>query len=116
MAISLLLRQFFSTKMIFAKPKAKAEAEAKATGKPRSKIPRIAKWIAGIVCGVAVVAALGLGGLIVFGTATPPAELTSVSDPMRHIDFSDLPPLQHFKAHDGQALSYRHPLRISRDT
>ena len=65
------------------------------------------KWIAGIACGVAVVAVLGLGGLIVFGTASPPAELTSVSDPMRHIDFSDLPPLQHFAARDGQALSYR---------
>jgi non-heme chloroperoxidase len=90
--------------MIFAKP----TAGAKATGKPRSEIPHVAKWFAGIVCGVAVVAALGLGGLIVFGTASPPAELTSVSDPMRHIDFSDLPPLQQFKARDGQALSYRH--------
>jgi alpha-beta hydrolase superfamily lysophospholipase len=77
-------------------------------GSGRPAAPHIGKWIACIVCGVAVVAALGLGGLIVFGTATPPAELTSVSDPMRHIDFSDLPPLQHFKARDGQALSYRH--------
>lgn len=54
-----------------------------------------------------VVVALGLAGLIVFGTASPPAKLTSVSDPMRRIDFSDLPPLQHFAARDGQVLSYR---------
>jgi non-heme chloroperoxidase len=77
-------------------------------GSGRPAAPNFGKWIAGILCGVAVVAALGLGGLIVFGTASPLAELTSVSDPMRHIDFSDLPPLQHFKARDGQALSYRH--------
>jgi hypothetical protein len=76
-------------------------------GSGRPAAPNFGKWIAGIVCGVAVVAALGLGGLIVFGTASPPVELTSVSDPMRHIDFSDLPPLQQFKARDGQALSYR---------
>jgi non-heme chloroperoxidase len=73
-----------------------------------SQAPRnVGKWIAGIAGGIVAVAALGLAGLIVFGTALPPAQLRSVSDPMRRIDFSDLPPLQHFEARDGQALSYR---------
>jgi non-heme chloroperoxidase len=109
MAIPLaLLRQFLGRKTIFVKSTAVAKATSSAQpGSGPQAAPNFGKWIAGIACGVAVVAALGLAGLIVFGTASPPAELTSVSDPMRHIDFSDLPPLQHFKARDGQALSYR---------
>jgi len=67
----------------------------------------VGKWIAGIVAGLIVVAVVGLTGLLAFGTAPPPAELTSVSDPMRRIDFSDLPKPQQFMARDGQALSYR---------
>jgi non-heme chloroperoxidase len=72
----------------------------------RFPLSRIA-LIAGAVAGLIVLAMVGLAGLIVFGTASKPPELTSVSDPMRRIDFSDLPPRQHFEARDGQALSYR---------
>jgi len=68
-----------------------------------SRKVRIGKWIAGLIA----LAAAGLAGLIAFGTASRPPVLTSVSDPMRHIDFTDLPALQEFKARDGQALSYR---------
>src|ERR1700690_3676257 len=64
-------------------------------------------WIIGVVAGFISVAALTLAGLIVFGTRAKPPELTSVSDPMRRIDFSDLPVLKQFKARDGQALNYR---------
>ena len=67
----------------------------------------VTKRIAIIFAGLIVVVALVLAGLIVFGTAPPPRELTSVSDPMRHIDFSDLPALQQFIARDGQVLHYR---------
>jgi alpha-beta hydrolase superfamily lysophospholipase len=67
----------------------------------------IGKWIAGIVVGLMVVAVVGLAGLIVFGTAPRPPEMLSVSDPMRRIDFSDLPKLAQFTARDGQALQYR---------
>jgi alpha-beta hydrolase superfamily lysophospholipase len=74
---------------------------------PRSKIWYAGKWIAGVVAGLIVVAVVGLAGLIVFGTASQPPELTSVSDPMRHIDFSDMPKPRQFTARDGQALSYR---------
>ncbi|SPE35462.1 Alpha/beta hydrolase [Burkholderiales bacterium] len=73
----------------------------------RSKISRIRKWIAGGVAALVAVALVVLAGLLVFGTASRPPELRSVSDPMRRLDFSDLPALQQFKASDGQALSYR---------
>lgn len=73
----------------------------------RSKTEHIGKLIAGLVAGLIVVAVVGLAGLLIFGTASPPPPLRSVSDPMRRIDFSDLPPRQHFEARDGQALSYR---------
>ena len=63
--------------------------------------------VAGIVAGLIVVAVVGLAALIVFGTRPQPPALTSVSAPMRRIDFSDLPTLQQFKARDGQPLSYR---------
>jgi pimeloyl-ACP methyl ester carboxylesterase len=68
---------------------------------------RAGKWIIGIVAGMIAVAVLGLAGLLIFGTAAPPAELASVSEPMRHIDFSDMPELQAFTARDGQLLHYR---------
>src|ERR1700744_1148589 len=64
-------------------------------------------WIGAAAAGLIVAAVAALTGLIICGTAYPPRELTSVSDPMRHIDFSDLPKLQQFHARDGQALSYR---------
>jgi non-heme chloroperoxidase len=73
----------------------------------KAKILRVGKWTAGIVAGVMIVAVVGLAGLLVFGTASRPPEMLSVSDPLRHIDFSDLPELQHFTARDGQTLSYR---------
>jgi non-heme chloroperoxidase len=72
-----------------------------------AKNSHVGRWIAGVIAGLIVMAAVGLVGLIVFGTASRPPALTSVSDPMRHIDFSDMPSLQQFKARDGQALSYR---------
>jgi pimeloyl-ACP methyl ester carboxylesterase len=74
-------------------------------GKP--KVSLVGKWIAGIVAGLIVVAVLGLASLMVFGTASRPPEMMSVSNPLRLVDFSDLPKLQQFKARDGQALNYR---------
>jgi non-heme chloroperoxidase len=71
------------------------------------KVSLVGQWIAGIVAGVIVVAVLGLASLMVFGTASRPPEMMSVSNPLRLVDFSDLPKLQQFKARDGQALNYR---------
>ncbi|HSZ88449.1 MAG TPA: alpha/beta fold hydrolase [Acetobacteraceae bacterium] len=72
-----------------------------------SSIYRAGIWIGAAAAGLIVAAVAALTGLIICGTASPPRELTSVSDPMRHIDFSNLPKLQQFHARDGQALSYR---------
>ncbi len=71
------------------------------------KKSHLGRWITGIFAALIVVVVVGLASLIIFGTASQPVVLTSVSDPMRRIDFSDLPILQQFKARDGQALSYR---------
>lgn len=73
----------------------------------KSMISRAGLWIAGIAAGLAVVAVAGLLGLLVLGTRSFPPELKSVSNPMRGIDFSDLPVLRQFTARDGQVLSYR---------
>jgi non-heme chloroperoxidase len=70
-------------------------------------IARIGKCSAGIVAALVVVAVAALACLIVFGTASRPPEMLSVSDPMRRLDFSDLPKLTQFTARDGQALHYR---------
>jgi hypothetical protein len=71
------------------------------------KVLFLGKWIAGIIAGLIVVAVLGLASLMVFGTASRPQEMMSVSNSLRLVDFSDLPTLQQFKARDGQALNYR---------
>jgi alpha-beta hydrolase superfamily lysophospholipase len=73
----------------------------------KTKILRAGKWTAGVVAGVMITAAAGLAGLTIFGTASQPPELKSVSNPFLHVDFSDLPKPQQFKARDGQMLSYR---------
>jgi hypothetical protein len=59
-----------------------------------AKNSHLGTWIASVVAGLIVIGAIGLAGLIVFGTASRPPPLTSVSDPMRHINFSDMPSLQ----------------------
>jgi alpha-beta hydrolase superfamily lysophospholipase len=73
----------------------------------KRSMARALGWTAGIAGGLVVAAVAGLAALLVFGAAPQPKELASVSAPMRHIDFSDLPALQRFKARDGQVLSYR---------
>lgn len=65
------------------------------------------KLIARIVGGLIALALMGIAGLLIFGTASRPPELLSVNEPLRRVDYSDLPSLLHFKARDGQALSYR---------
>jgi pimeloyl-ACP methyl ester carboxylesterase len=55
----------------------------------------------------AVIAICVLAGMIAFGTQSTPPPLASISAPFRHVDFSDLPPLQTISARDGSALAYR---------
>jgi alpha-beta hydrolase superfamily lysophospholipase len=46
-------------------------------------------------------------GLITFGTATPPAAATAITEPFSAIDVHALPGLLRYKARDGALLSYR---------
>ncbi|HEX4301159.1 MAG TPA: alpha/beta fold hydrolase [Rhizomicrobium sp.] len=52
-------------------------------------------------------AAAGLAAVIVFSAPTTLAPLRSVADSFAGVDFSDMPPMQHFTARDGTALAYR---------
>ena len=47
-----------------------------------------------------------LAGLVAFGTAAPPP-LRAISEPMRRLDLSDLPPIGHYTARDGVMLAFR---------
>lgn len=55
------------------------------------------------VVAVAAVAALA----IAFGGPTTPAPVAAINEPFKAVDFSDLPPLRHFQARDGESLAYR---------
>jgi non-heme chloroperoxidase len=57
---------------------------------------------------------LALTGFVAFGTAKAPPPLAALASPYRNVDFSDLPPLQHYPARDGASLAYReYPAIIS---
>ena len=51
------------------------------------------------------VAAFGLA--IALGGPSEPAPMSSINDPFKKVDFSDLPELSHFPARDGSKLSFR---------
>ena len=55
-----------------------------------------------LVMVVALVATIALGG----PKEQPP--MSSISDPFKTVEFSDLPPLQRYNAEDGAALAYRY--------
>jgi pimeloyl-ACP methyl ester carboxylesterase len=48
-----------------------------------------------------------LAGLVAFSTPKPPSVMVSVAHSMEAVNFGDLPPVSHFSARDGAALSYR---------
>src|SRR5262249_1471885 len=52
-----------------------------------------------------VVAALG--GMLLFGKAKSPAVATEFGNQFRGVDYSDLPPLEYYRARDGAELAYR---------
>ena len=56
---------------------------------------------------VPLIVVLALAGMIAFGTAEAPPPLASVSDNVRRMDMSELPPLQRYTARDGASLAYR---------
>lgn len=64
---------------------------------------KVAIVIAALV--VALVAALA--GMLAVGSSGPPQKLDSIGAPFRHIDFSDLPPLQTLAVKHGSPIAYR---------
>ena len=64
-------------------------------------------WMLLAVVGVAALACGGVAAAVAFGTAPAPKPMASISAPLRDVDYSDLPPLQHDTARDGTALAYR---------
>ncbi len=56
---------------------------------------------------VVVLPVLVVAGLIVFGTAEPPAVLASVTKPFISMNYKSLPALERYQARDGARLSFR---------
>ncbi len=53
------------------------------------------------------VIAIAVAAAITFGGPSTPKPLSSINDPFKSVDFSDLPPLLRYKASDGTDLAYR---------
>src|SRR5918911_4676598 len=54
-----------------------------------------------------LISVLVLAGMVAFGTAAPPPPLSTISEPMRRLDLSDLPPVQRYPAPEGAMLAFR---------
>jgi alpha-beta hydrolase superfamily lysophospholipase len=68
------------------------------------------RWlrIGGIVVAVCVALIIvTLGGMLAFGKAKPPALVAGFGNQFRRVDYSDLPPLEYYRARDGVELAYR---------
>jgi alpha-beta hydrolase superfamily lysophospholipase len=64
--------------------------------------------IFGIVAAACVaLVIMALGGMLLFGKAKDPALITGFGDQFRGVDYSDLPPLEYYRARDGVELAYR---------
>jgi alpha-beta hydrolase superfamily lysophospholipase len=52
---------------------------------------------------------------LAFGGPVRPTAMSSINDPFKSVDFSDLPPVVTFQADDGKALAYRvyHPSAVT---
>jgi non-heme chloroperoxidase len=60
-----------------------------------------------LLAGAALAVVAILAAMIAFGTSDPPPSLTSISDPFRTIDFSDLPPIETTPARKGSPVAFR---------
>jgi alpha-beta hydrolase superfamily lysophospholipase len=68
---------------------------------------RAAKIVVIVVCVLVAAIVAALAGMLAFGTSDPPPELASLGAPFRHIDFSDLPPVETIPAHSGSPIAFR---------
>jgi pimeloyl-ACP methyl ester carboxylesterase len=66
-------------------------------------VPLILKIFAAVVLAAVAV----LAAMIVLGTGDPPQPLSSISEPFRNVDYSDLPQLQETPARKGSPIAFR---------
>jgi alpha-beta hydrolase superfamily lysophospholipase len=57
--------------------------------------------------GLVVVIVAAVGGMIAFGTVKPPPVLTSLGEPFRKVDFSDLPAVQTLSVRNRTPIAFR---------
>jgi non-heme chloroperoxidase len=60
-----------------------------------------------VVAALVITIAAALAGMLAFGTSDAPPVLTSLGEPFRHVDFSDLPPAEKMPASHGTPIAYR---------
>jgi non-heme chloroperoxidase len=60
-----------------------------------------------VVCGVLAAMVAALAGMLAFGTSGAPAALTSLGEPFRHVDFSDLPAPEKIPSGHGTPIAFR---------
>ena len=71
--------------------------------KGESILKKVLQW--GMVCIGLLILALAL--MIALGGGTPPPPMPSVTNVVKALDLTDLPPVSHFRARDGIQLAYR---------
>ncbi|MFM5074545.1 alpha/beta hydrolase [Aeromonas hydrophila] len=61
-----------------------------------------------LVLGLMALGLIALMAALRFGGPGPAPEMTSISDPFKHIDWRNIPSSSRYKARDGTELAYRH--------
>ncbi|MBV1698495.1 MAG: alpha/beta hydrolase [Hyphomicrobiales bacterium] len=60
-----------------------------------------------VMAGIVIAFVAVLGGMLAFGTTKPPPVLTSLDEPFRTVDFSDLPPVQRLSVSNRTPIAFR---------
>jgi alpha-beta hydrolase superfamily lysophospholipase len=76
-------------------------------GSGRTLSGALMRFVLRMLAAVVLAALAVLAAMTAFGTADPPPPLTSISNPFRKVDFSDLPPLQEMPARRGTPIAFR---------
>ncbi len=65
------------------------------------------RFFTSILITAAVLLAVAGLAIALGGPGEPPPPMSSISDPFKNVDFSDLPELSYFTARDGTKLAFR---------
>ena len=68
-----------------------------------------------LVLGLMSLGLITLMAALRFGGPGPAPEMTSISDPFKHIDWRNIPSSSRYKARDGTELAYRHYASAGKD-